>query len=135
VRRLLAALPDRTLPARLEGEVRAHAERCRVCRRRLADLEASEVLLRLLPVSLLPERPSPVAEARLAALARWSAPPPAPLWPGALRIPALGALAAAATVAVVLSLGSWRPVPNEPRDQVLYAALYAGPAPIPYTWR
>jgi anti-sigma factor RsiW len=134
-RRLLAALPDRTLPARVEGEVRAHAEQCRICRRRLADFEASETLLRLLPVSLLPERPSAVAEARLVALTRWSGPPPSPRWPGALGIPALGALAAAATVAVGLFLGSWAPAVKEPREQVLYAALYAGPAPTPYTWR
>jgi hypothetical protein len=134
-RRLLAALPDRTLPARLEGEVRAHAEACRICRRRLEDFAAGETLLRLLPVSLLPERPSAVAEGRLVALARWSGPPPSPRWPGALGIPALGALAAAAMLAVVLSLGSWRPVAEESREQVLFAALYAGPAATPYTWR
>jgi anti-sigma factor RsiW len=134
-RRLLAALPDGTLPARLEGEVRAHAEQCRICGRRVADFEASETLLRLLPVSLLPERSSAVAEARLVALARWSSVPPSPRWPAALGIPALGALAAAATVAVGLSLGSWAPAAEERREQVLYASLYAGPAATPYTWR
>jgi anti-sigma factor RsiW len=134
-RRLLAALPDETLPRRTEREVRAHALRCGACRRHLARLEASAELLRLLPRSLVPERPSPAAEARLAALARWSRPPEPSPWRGALGIPAFGALAAAATLAIVLSLGSWAPVADEPRQPVLYAARYAGPAPTLYSWR
>jgi anti-sigma factor RsiW len=134
-RRLLPALPDQTLPALLEGEVRAHLQRCRACRCRLDELETSEALLRLLPVSLVPRRSSSAAESRLAALARWSA-APAPLdWSAILRIPALGVLAAAATVGVLLSLGSWEDGVKEPQNQVLYAALYPGPASTPYTWR
>lgn len=134
-RRLLPALPDQTLPTLLESEVRVHLQRCRACRRRLDELETSEALLRLLPASLVPRWSSPAAETRLAALARWSAAPAARDWPTILRVPALGALAAAATVAVLLSLGSWETEVREPRNQVLYAALYTGPAPTPYTWR
>jgi len=53
-RRLLPALPDGTLPAEVEAEVRGHLARCGRCWREMRELELSEALLRRLPRVLVP---------------------------------------------------------------------------------
>jgi anti-sigma factor RsiW len=115
-RRLLPALFDGTLPAPREAAVRAHAERCRRCRRVQAELEACEVLLGELPASLVPRDASPQAAARLGGLARW-APVPPPSLAERLGIPAVGAVAAGAMLALVLTqsglVGAPAPGPEE----------------------
>jgi anti-sigma factor RsiW len=72
-KRLLACLPDATLPAHTEAAVRTHVARCARCRAVLREHEACEALVRRLPASLLPQAPNALAEHRLAGLARWAA--------------------------------------------------------------
>lgn len=130
-RRLLTSLPDGLLDPATEAAVRAHAARCARCGDALADLDAADAWLRRLPLALVPVEPSPAAEMRLAALARWSRPlagarppvaepgprPVAPIARGARwGIPAVGAAAAAACLAAVLV--SVAPVPDRaPADE------------------
>jgi anti-sigma factor RsiW len=122
-RRLLAAVPDHTLPAPLEAEVRRHAGRCRRCRRHLDELRATEALLARLPRALVPLEPRPSADARLAGLARWAS-PPVPTWGERIGVSAVGAAAAAALLAMVLtSTGVWPPVEIESRGVTLAAVL------------
>ncbi len=128
-RRLLPRLLDGDLPARRRAAVLRHLERCPRCRRVRAEYELSENLLRRLPAALLPREPTPEAEERLRALARWGATGQRPLpggWPargpqpaaaafrrparengGASRswsLPALGTAVAAGLLALVLSV-------------------------------
>lgn len=113
-RRLLASLPDGTLPEDLERRVRAHVETCRRCRRELGEIRASEALLRRLPASLLPiERGAEarVARARLAALARWTD----ELAPDVsvaerLPVPVLGLASALALAVLTATIGDWAPI-------------------------
>jgi anti-sigma factor RsiW len=125
-RRLLAALPDATLPAHTEKRVRAHLARCWRCRAVLRDLEACEALLRRLPVALLPLAPHPAAERRLAGLARWAGRRHAPTRRGRRQAVArkLGALATAAGVAVAVLGHRPAPAPTsvEPFNFVLASA-------------
>ncbi|MDX1650087.1 MAG: zf-HC2 domain-containing protein, partial [Myxococcota bacterium] len=116
-RRELAALLDASLPAPREAAVRAHADGCRRCRRILTELEACESLLAELPASLVPLEPSPQAASRLGALARW-APEPPPSRAERLGIPAMGALAAAAMLAVILTGSPLQSGPQEVARQV-----------------
>jgi anti-sigma factor RsiW len=144
-RRLLSALLDDELAAAEEAAVRTHLESCRRCRRTLSELEAAEALLCRIPASLIPLDWNPGSEARLLALARWSpAPPRHPAWP----LPALGALAAAAALVLVVWSG---PQPeallesgSSPSRAVVVAripssfllpSLEATGAAVPYTWR
>lgn len=123
----VAALLDGTLPAATDQRVRTHVARCPRCRDVLRELEASEALLRRLPAALLPREPSPAAEARLAALARWAAPAPAAA-AGASPIQAAlrpaRALAAAAALALMMIGGdpSEAPGSGEPFNFVLASA-------------
>lgn len=122
-RRHLAALGDGTLPAPVEAAVRAHAERCRRCRRIRAELEACDTLLAQLPASLVPLEPSRTAASRLGALARW-APPPPPSGAERLGIPALGAVAAGAMLLLVLAQTGLLPAPPpDPQEVTLAAAV------------
>jgi anti-sigma factor RsiW len=122
-RRLLASVPDHTLPAPLEAEVRRHAARCRRCHHHLDELAASEALLAKLPSALVPLEPRPGADARLAGLARWAG-PPVPTWGERLGVSAAGACAAAALLALVLtSTAAWPPVEPESRGVTLAAVL------------
>jgi len=98
---LLPSLPDGLLPAATEAAVRAHVAECPPCQRSLGELEAIDALLRRLPASVLPRRPTPGGDARLEALARWA---PSALRGGRVR----GAWPAAPTpfvAGVVLALG------------------------------
>ncbi len=124
-RRLLACLPDRTLPAPVEAAVRDHAGGCPVCRRELRELEAAEHLLRRLPAGLLPREATPAAERRLAGLARWARPAPSH-WAERLGLQAAGALAGAALIALVITMGDWEPVVKEHQTYQSFAALVPG---------
>jgi len=70
-RRLLAGLPDGTLPPEVAERVQAHVARCRACRRILAQYEALDRVLRELPQPLCPAEPDPDSERALGLLARW----------------------------------------------------------------
>jgi anti-sigma factor RsiW len=120
-RRLLASLLDGSLPARSERALRLHAAHCGRCRVALAELLEAEALLAELPVSLVPLDPSPAAEARLAALARWAAEPPRS--PAARLAPALGTLAAAAALAVMFSVPLSVPRVDTRTEPVTLAAV------------
>jgi anti-sigma factor RsiW len=112
-RRLLHALPDGLVPARTEFRVRQHAAGCARCRGTLLAIDASEALLRRLPTPLVPQDACAEADARLAVLARWSAPsgrarePAVPLsHPVRWGVPAVGFATAAACLAAVLFVGA-----------------------------
>lgn len=96
-RRLLASLPDGTLEPAVETAVRAHAEGCAHCTRRLGEYEAMDDLLRSLPASLVPRADSHAADAAIAALARHAERRREPRW---LRLPVhpIGAVATAAAL-------------------------------------
>lgn len=120
-RPLLASLLDGSLPARTQRALRLHATHCGRCRVRLAELVEAEALLAELPLSLVPLEPSRAADARLASLARW-APQPVPSL--AVRLaPALGTLAAAAAVALMLSAPLAMPTVDTRTDPVTLAAV------------
>ena len=76
--RLLASLPDGTLPEETELEVRVHAASCARCRRRLREFELAEDLLRRMPAAIQPLEWSPSSYRRLASLASWSTEPELP---------------------------------------------------------
>jgi len=103
-RRLLPSVLDHALPARVEGQVRAHADRCRRCRAALAELRATDQLLSRLPGSLLPLDQPGGREDRLLALARWVTDPPL-TW-RERTMTALSAAGATAAFVMLLELGS-----------------------------
>jgi len=121
-RRLLAGLPDATLPAEREAEVRGHLAGCRRCRRHLRELEACETLLAELPGSLLPLEASREAESRLGSLARW-APGPETSLAERLGLSALGAATAAAMLALVLTHTGLGPAPAAGAREVTLAQV------------
>jgi len=120
-RRLLPGLLDATLAPRTERAVRLHALGCRRCRRSLAELLEAEALLAMLPGSLVPMEPSAAADARLASLARWAAQPAPTLLERV--VPMVGACAAAAALALVLSTPAWLPSVSTRSDPVTLAAV------------
>lgn len=127
-RNLLPQLLDETLPAPLEAQVREHAAECEACRRALAEFDACESLLAQLPLSLIPlEAPEGQVD-RLRALSRWIV-DPEPSLGERVGMSALGALAAAAMLAIVLTGGTWDPVPEANEAPV----AMAGVVPIPDT--
>jgi anti-sigma factor RsiW len=126
-RRLLAAVLDHTLPAPREAAVRDHAERCPACARALAELQGAERLLLQLPASLLPRAASAADEARLSRLAGWARPGP-PHWAERLGLQTVGALAGAALIALVITMGDWQPVVKEQQTYQSFASLMPGPS-------
>ncbi|MCC6639939.1 MAG: zf-HC2 domain-containing protein [Deltaproteobacteria bacterium] len=124
-RSLLAALPDGTLPARLEARVRAHAAGCRRCQRILADYAALDGLLRSLPASLVPAAPSPASESALARLSRWASPPRGP-WFERLPVHPIGAVATALALllAVFLLTPPFEIETAEPFNAVVMASAH-----------
>lgn len=127
-RSLLPQLLDGTLAAHLEVEVRQHAERCRTCRGALAEFDACESLLAQLPSSLVPlDQPEGRID-RLLVLSRWIV-EPEPSLGERVGMSALGAFAAAAMLALVLTGGSWNPAPEDTRTSI----SLAGVVPIPDT--
>lgn len=101
-RSLLPSLYDGALPGQRAARVRRHLGRCESCRRTWRSFEASDRLLRMLPIAVVPRDPSPTSQVRLVALARWASSAKA-LAPAA-RATGLGALAAAAGFALALTL-------------------------------
>ena len=121
-RRLVPALPDRSLPKRLERALRRHVASCRRCQRRLGELELDEALLRRLPLAVVPLAASPASYNRLASLARWSDEPDLPdpeRWRGA----ALGLAGSLATLVLVATLASWSPVMKSTGSRLSMASL------------
>ena len=133
-RQLLPAILDHTIPAGLEAEVRGHVDGCGRCRRRLAEFEASEALLARLPAALVPVEPSAEAQERLASLARW-VPDPRPEWQERIGVSALGALAAAAMLLMVISVTGWGPMVVEHSTPVSLAAVVPDSNYLPTGWR
>ena len=133
-RQLLSAILDHTIPAALEAEVRSHVAGCGRCRRILSEFEASEALLARLPTVLVPVEPSAEAHERLASLARWN-PDPRPQWQERIGVPALGALAAAAMLVMVISVAGWGPMVVKHSTPVTLAALLPDSNYLPTGWR
>lgn len=133
-RRLLPAVLDQTLPATLEAEVRAHAEGCERCSADLTELVATEELLRRLPLSLVPREASPGADARLAALARWSS-EAEPQWSQRMGLSAVGAFAAAAVLVLAITVGGWSPAGEESLTYPTFAAVFPENGFVPNGWR
>jgi len=126
-RRLLAAVLDHTLPAPLEAAVREHADHCPSCDRALAELEGAERLLLKLPAALLPRTATASDEARLSRLAGWARRGP-PHWSERMGLQAVGALAGAALIALVITMGVWQPVVKEQQTYQSFASLMPGPS-------
>ena len=133
-RQLLPAILDHTIPARLETEVRDHVDACLRCRQVLAEFEASEALLARLPAALVPAEPSVEACDRLASLARWSV-DPRPEWQQRIGVPALGALAAAATLLMVISVSGWGPMDMGRSSPMTLASVLPDSSYLPTGWR
>jgi hypothetical protein len=120
--RLLASLPDGTLPRNLELDVRDHVASCARCRQRLKGLELSERLFRGMPSSVSPLEWSPRSYRRLTVLARWSNEPEMP-GPERWRIPILSLASALAIVTMAVMMGRYSPVYEQ----------MAGPTSLIYT--
>lgn len=133
-RQLLPAILDHTIPARLEAAVREHVDGCGRCRRTLAEFEACETLLARLPAALVPIEPSAEAQERLASLARWS-PDPRSEWQDRIGLSALSALAAAAMLAMVISVSGWGPMTVKHGAPVTLAAVVPDSQYHPTGWR
>jgi anti-sigma factor RsiW len=133
-RQLLPAILDHTIPAGLEAAVRDHADGCGRCQRTLAEFEASEALLAQLPAALVPIEPSAEAHDRLASLARWSV-APKPEWQDHIGVSALGALAAAAMLLMVISATGWGPMVMEGSAPVTLATMVPDSQYLPTGWR
>ncbi len=133
-RQLLPSILDHTIPAALEAAVREHAQGCARCQRALAEFEASEALLVQLPAALVPLEPSAEAHDRLASLARWTA-DPKPEWQDRVGVSALGALAAAAMLLMVISVTGWGPTVTERSAPMTVAAVVPDSHYLPTGWR
>jgi anti-sigma factor RsiW len=133
-RNLLPAILDHTIPLGLEAEVRDHVAGCGRCQRIHAEFEASEALLARLPTALVPIEPSTGAHQRLASLARWN-PDPKSDWQERIGVPALGALAAAAMLVMVISVAGWGPMVVKHSTPVTLAALLPDSNYLPTGWR
>ncbi len=126
-RRLLAALPDETLPRGVAAQVRAHAAGCARCQQILADYDRIDRLLRSLPATLVPRVRSTPAERALGLLARLARPERGP-WFERLPIHPIGAVA----TALALLLGVFLLTPPfeietaEPFNVVVVASAQAG---------
>jgi anti-sigma factor RsiW len=121
-RRLLPQILDGTLQPQVEAWVRGHLHDCRRCRNDLEELDATEALLAQLPLALVPFEYTATSDVRLERLARWAAEPP-PTWSERLGVPALGAFAAAAMLAMLLSTAGVLPPMDPPSRSVTLAAV------------
>jgi anti-sigma factor RsiW len=108
-RRLLAQLPDDTLPPRTQIEVRAHVASCARCRRRLYQIQLSEALVRRIPASIVPVAANRDAYVRLAALARWTDDAEMKADPEGWRLSLVSVASFLLLVCVAASAGSWAP--------------------------
>jgi anti-sigma factor RsiW len=110
--RLLAQLPDDTLPPEAELEVRLHVARCARCRSKLHRIQLSEDLLRRIPPAIVPIDTGPGAYVRLASLSRW-ADDGEIKDPEGWRVSALGVASAFLLLCLVASAGAWAPTVTE----------------------
>ena len=134
-RRLISGLLDDTLPEGTARRVEKHRTGCVRCQQALLQLRSDEALLHRLPLALLPLEPSPVAEARLASLARWALRTPVQD-----RLPygvsAVGGFAMATLVALVIWAGSWAPVMEEEPSGTFSIAMTLTDSQVPpHGWR
>jgi anti-sigma factor RsiW len=106
--RLIAALPDATLPEDVELDVRVHVASCARCRRKLEEIEISEELMRGIPHAILPLEWSPRSYRRLDSLARWSSEPDLPD-PVRWRLPMLSVVSAVAILTIAVMAGRYSP--------------------------
>ena len=106
--RLLASLPDGTLPEETELEVRVHVASCASCRHQLHELEAAEDVLLRMPASIVPLEWSPNDYQRLVSLARWSN-DPMPPDPERWRAPILSLAGVLAIFTMALMVGRYSP--------------------------
>jgi hypothetical protein len=111
-KRLLAQLPDDTLPRATELEVRLHAASCARCRGKFHRIQLTEDLLRRIPPSLVPLASGPGAYLRLRALARW-ADDEEIRDPEGWRVSLLGVASAVLLLCLVASAGAWAPTVAE----------------------
>ena len=107
--KLLAQLPDDTLPPEIELEVRVHVVSCARCRSRLHEIQVSEDLLRRLPPSIVPLEPAPDAYVRLAALARWTDDEEITADPEGWRLSFLSVASVVLLFCLAASAGFWAP--------------------------
>ena len=107
--RLLASLPDDTLPAQVAMEVEVHVASCARCRRKLEEIEISEQLMQAMPGALLPREWDPNSYRRLHSLSRWSLEPEFPD-PARWRAPALSLVSAFAILVIALMVGRYSPI-------------------------
>ncbi len=117
IRRRLSAYLDDELTSDEARLVRQHIDRCLRCRHRFREMQATEMLLRRVPVSLLPQEWSATAQLQLKAVAGI---PPRPCNAAADGL-AFRAAAATLSMALVLFLVTVGPLSNtrpEPRGWV-----------------
>lgn len=109
--KLLAQLPDDTLPPGVEVEVRAHVASCARCRRKLHELQVTEELLRRVPPAIVPLEAAPDSYVRLAALARWTDEDDVafPNGPEGWRLSFLSVASVVLIFFLAASAGSWAP--------------------------
>jgi hypothetical protein len=125
-RRLLATLPDRTLPPETDAQVRAHAAGCTRCQRLLAQYEAMDRLLQSMPAELVPPEASAEAEGALGLLARWAGPVRSP-WFERFPLHPIGAVATAVLlfVGVFLLTPPFETKTAEPFNVVVVASAHS----------
>ena len=121
-RSLLPQVLDGALPPAVEARLCGHLQACQRCPDELDELRAIDALLAQLPTTLVPLVPTAAADARLEGLARWAADPP-PGWSERLGVPALGAFAAAAMLAMLLSSADIMAPLDPPSRSVTLAAV------------
>jgi anti-sigma factor RsiW len=133
--RLLTALLDGGLTPGLRRAVREHARECPFCRRRLREHRGVEVLVRLLPHSLLPVEPSRGAQLRLWGLARWFVDPVAAAQERT-RISAVGVCAFALAAVLAVTVSAWTPFGDEAAGLLVLAqATPDVTSMVPLGWR
>jgi anti-sigma factor RsiW len=108
--RLVASLPDDTLPPEVAVEVEVHVASCAKCRQKLEEIEFSEQLMQAMPTALLPREWNPDSYRRLNSLARWSANRELPSPPGRWRAPVLSLVSAFAILVIAIMGGRYSPI-------------------------
>jgi len=121
-RTLLPDILDGSLPPSLEAQVRQHVGGCRRCCRALAQLRACDQLLTQLPHSLFLASAPGATDPRMAALACWAS-APEPSLAERLGATAVGAVAAAAMLLVMVSVSSRMMPPVTPHGVTLAAVV------------
>ena len=107
--RLVASLPDDTLPPEIAMEVEVHVASCARCRQKLEEIEFAEELMRAMPSALLPRQWNPTSYQRLKSLARWS-PERELIDIGRWRAPTLSLVSAMAILIMAIMVGRYSPI-------------------------